>query len=190
MFWCFYIILHGFEEYELHNSDHFITEKNFKISSVEKLRSMKDTEKLKNAKLKKNEIEDELVNQQAITLKGLHALCLIHDVSITYIYDRKYCEFLYSTEGVSSSKCGVVIKNIASGKNVNSVKYDATEDYKTTIHSTFWKIENVNKPLSAASYYSVKDLQDICTRLEIPIVTDTGKNKLKAQLYEDIAKKV
>jgi hypothetical protein len=52
LFWSFYIILNGFEEYELHNSDHFITEKNFKIAAVEKLRYMKD--ELKDAKLKKS----------------------------------------------------------------------------------------------------------------------------------------
>ena len=168
----------------MHNSDHFITEKNFKISSVEKMRTMNDKSKFKDAKLKKNEIEDELVNQQIITLKGLHALCLIHDVSITYIYENnKYCEFLYSN--VESNKCGVVIKN----NTKSSVKYDVNETYMTTIRNLFWKIENIQKPLGAPSYYSVGDLQDICKRLEIPTINAvTGKNKLKTALYEDILK--
>jgi hypothetical protein len=183
LFWSFYIILNGFEEYELHNSDHFITEKNFKIAAVEKLRSMKD--ELKEAKLKKNEIEDELVNHSTITLKGLHALCLLHQVSITYIYGRKYCEFLYSSS--TSSKSGVIVKT---DKNEESVRYDATEDFMTNIRNNFWKIENVQKPLSTSSSYSVKDLQDICKRLEISITLDTGKNKTKQVLYEDILKEV
>ena len=181
LFWCFYIIYKGFEEYELHNSDHFSVEKNFKISTVEKMRSMKD--KFKEEKLKINEIENELANQQTITLKGLHALCLVHGVSITYIYGRKYCEFLHSTTDASQ---GVIIKN---NKNDHSVKYDANEAYMTDIHNTFWKIENVQKPLGSPSMYSVKELQDICSKLEISIVnTETGKNKLKTVLYEDIIK--
>jgi hypothetical protein len=185
LFWSFYIILNGFDEYELHNSDHFATEKQFKIATVEKMREMKDA--LKEAKLKRNEIEDELVNQPMITLKGLHALCLVHNVSITYIYGRMYCEFLYATD---TSTSGVIIKT-NKNKNVNSVKYDSTEEYMTSIRNTFWKIENIQKPLGTASAYSVKELQDICNKLEIPIVVaDTGKNKLKTALYEDILQNV
>ena len=188
LFWCFYIILNGFEEYELHNSDHFATEKNFKIATVEKMRSMKD--KFKEAKLKINEIEDELANKQVITLKGLHALCLVHEVSITYIYGRKYCEFLYKSATSSSSSSsgsnngtGVIVY----GKKTNSVKYDVNEDYMAMLSTTFWKIDNVQKPLASPGSYSVKELQDICTRLEIPITnSETGKNKLKTVLYEDI----
>lgn len=187
LFWCFYIILNGFEEYEMHNSDYFITEKNFKIATVEKMRNMKD--ELKEAKLKKNEIEDELVNHSTISLKGLQALCLVHEVSITYIYGRMYCEFLYSKESSSSTtqKTGVIIKT---DKNENSVRYDATEEFMTNARNTLWKIENVQKPLSTASSYSVKDLQDICKKLEISTTLDTGKNKTKQVLYEDILKVV
>jgi hypothetical protein len=181
LFWCLYIILNGFEEYEMHNSDHFITEKNFKIAAVEKLRSMKD--EFKEAKLKKNEIEDELVNHSTISLKGLHALCLIYGVSITYIYGRMYCEFVYS----SSTKSGVIVKT---DKNENSIRYDATEDFMTNTRNNLWKIENVQKPLSTASSYSVKDLHDICKKLDISTVLDTGKNKTKQVLYEDILKLV
>jgi hypothetical protein len=60
----------------------------------------------------------------------------------------------------------------------------------TNIRNNFWKIENVQKPLSTSSSYSVKDLQDICKRLEISITLDTGKNKTKQVLYEDILKEV
>jgi len=180
LFWSFYIILKGFDEYELHHSDHFAIEKNFKIAAVEKMRDLKD--ELKEAKLKRNEIEDELVNKEMITLKGLHALCLVHKVSITYIYGRMYCEFLHT-----SACSGVIIKM---GTNENSVKYDATEDYLTSIRNNYWKIENSHKPLGSSGAYTLKDLQDICTKLEIPLTNETGKNKLKTALYEDITKMV
>ena len=142
------------------------------------MRLLKD--ELKEAKLKRNEIEDELVNQSMITLKGLHALCLVHKVSITYIYGRKYCEFLYAT---ADSATGVIIQ---SGLDKNSVKYDSDEEYMTCIRNTFWKIENIHKPLNSPATYNVKELQDICKKLEISITADTGKNKLKGVLYEDI----
>jgi len=185
LFWSFYIILKGFDEYELHHSDHFAIEKNFKIAAVEKMRDLKD--ELKEAKLKRNEIEDELVNKEMITLKGLHALCLVHKVSITYIYGRMYCEFFHAIAVSTSPSSGVIIKM---GTNENSVKYDATEDYLTSIRSNYWKIENSHKPLGSSGAYTLKDLQDICTKLEIPLTNETGKNKLKTALYEDITKMV
>ena len=190
LFWSFYIILKGFDDYELQQAGHFAVEKNFKISTVEKMRSLKN--ELKEAKLKLNELEDELANKEMITLKGLHALCLVHKVSITYIYGRMYCEFLYGAStgtnvyGADAST-GVIIKI---GATDNSVKYDANEEYITSIRDNFWKIENVQKPLGSAGTYSLKELQDICTKLEIPITNETGKNKLKTALYEDITKMV
>ena len=45
LFWCFYIILHGYEEYEMNHSNSFSLEKQIKIETVEKLKSIK--EKLK-----------------------------------------------------------------------------------------------------------------------------------------------
>ena len=90
LFWCFYIILNGYEDYEMNHSSSFSIEKKLKIETVEKLKSVK--EKLKELKLKRTELEDELVNKPMITLKGLCALCLVHNVSITYIFGRKYCE--------------------------------------------------------------------------------------------------
>lgn len=191
LFWSFYIILKGFDDYELQQAGHFAVEKNFKISTVEKMRSLKN--ELKEAKLKLNELEDELANKEMITLKGLHALCLVHKVSITYIYGRMYCEFLYGAVSTGTNvygadaSTGVIIKI---GATDNSVKYDANEEYMTSIRDNFWKIENVQKPLGSAGTYSLKELQDICTKLEIPITNETGKNKLKTALYEDITKMV
>jgi hypothetical protein len=37
-----------------------------------------------------------------ITIKGLYALCLVHNVSITYVYGRKYCELLWASEAAPS----------------------------------------------------------------------------------------
>lgn len=96
LFWCFYIIYKGEHDYEQHLADNFITEKNFKIATAEKLKGLKD--KFKRAKLRISEIEDELINKQCITLKGLHALCLVYDVSILYVANKKYSEFLYDLE--------------------------------------------------------------------------------------------
>ena len=186
LFWCFYVILNGFTDYEMHHTGHYAVEKAFKISSVEKLRSMKS--QIKELKLKLNEVEDELVNKEQISIKGLHVLCLVHKVSITYIYGKQYCEFLY----------GDTVKGIiqCNKKKEHSLLYEET--VLETIKHTHWFIENVQKPLKAPSAYTVKDLQDICEKLEIPLTfkqkTTLGqiveKNKLKKELYENILAKL
>ena len=187
LFWCFYIILNGYDVYELNRSISFTIEKQLKIETVEKLATIKD--KLKELKLKRTELEDELVNKPTISLKALYALCLIHNVSITYIYGRKYCEFFcLSADG--NEKRGIIVQNEKKEDTIKSIGQADEEDfYLTKIKSDYWFIENIQKPLNAQSAYALKDLADICEKLEIDTYTQTGdkkKAKTKKQLYEEI----
>ena len=198
LFWCFYIILHGFNEYELHHSDYYITEKNFKISSVEKLRSMKTQIKEMKLKMKFNEIEDELVNQSQITLKGLEALCFIHKVSFVVISGKTYCDIDFNgMDNNDNLKKGIIIQTSKDTKeysirysNNNENNKDQDEVYLTNVRNTFWKIENVQKPLNAVSGYTIKELHTICNKLDILIVSELGKNKTKPVLYQEILSKL
>jgi hypothetical protein len=193
LFWCFYIILNGYEAYEMNHSASFSLEKQIKIETVEKLKSIK--EKLKELKLKRTELEDELVNKQMITLKGLYALCLVHDVSITYVYGRKYCEINTGEASVAGAseaskvainKKGIIIQN---AKKEDSLKWTSNEpstDFLTQIKEDYWLIENIQKPLKAASAYTLQELQDICGKLQITTLTEKNKAKTKTKLYEEI----
>ncbi len=177
LFWCFYVLLNGFNDYEMNKTGFYAVEKTFKISSVEKLRTMK--QEIKNLKLKISEVEDELVNKDKITLKGLQVLCLVYKVSITYIYGKKYCEFLYGNDikGIISQNC----------RKDHSLIYDESIEH---IKETHWFIENVQKPLKPPASYTLKELQDICSKLCIPIINTNSKSKLKKELYEDILTKL
>ncbi len=182
LFWCFYLILKGKDEYDMHRADYFITEKNFKIATVEKLRLVKD--KLKELKIKRNEIEDELVNQPQITLKSLNVLCLVYGVSITYLSGKKYYEFLHANESSSEAVKGV-IRQTDTKEEMVLYEYNIPD-----IHANYWKVENAQKPLKVPSAYTVKELQEICKKLDIKLVNDLGKNKTKQILYEEILTKL
>lgn len=185
LFWCFFIILKGYDEYEMNHSNAFSIEKKIKIEAVEKLKSIK--EKLKELKLKRTELEDNLVNQPTISIKGLYALCLVHNISITYIYGRKYCEI--NPEAISdlNNKKGVIIQN---DKKEDSLRWDEQNDeFLRNIKENYWFIENIQKPLNAPSAYTLKELQDICQKLQIDLetkVNEKTKLKTKTKLYEDI----
>ena len=176
LFWCFYIILKGIDDYEMNKNTAFATEKKFKIDTVEKLRFMKD--KLKELKIKRNDIEDELVNKECISTKTLQVLCLIYKISIVYISGKKYTEFLFAEDDK--------ITGIIEQKSDLSVKNTVDLEYISTVRKSYWFIENIQKPLSAPSAYTIKELQDISTKLGINLVSNLGKNKTKQLLYEEI----
>ena len=180
LFWCFYILLNGFDDYEFSKNDSFKTEKSFKISSVEKLRSIKD--KLKELKIKRNEMENEFVNTETITLKGLETLCLIYGISLIYISGKKYYEISFGDK-----LCGIIIKN---ENNVYGVKYEFDENYTTNIRNNYWKLESITKPLKAISAYTLKQIQTISEKMEISLINDLLKKKTKNQLYQNILEKI
>jgi len=211
LFWCFYIIYKGEHDYEQHLADNFITEKNFKIATAEKLKELKD--KFKRAKLRISEIEDELINKQCITLKGLHALCLVYDVSIMYVANKKYSEFLYDLEaseaaGASASEAGsiepeiICLKENEKGNDkyagnkyfIKCFEEDENQEnkkkYIKTVREGYWKIENVDKPLKVPSAYTLKELQEIGEKLGLALKSDLGKNKTKPMLYQEILEKL
>ena len=197
LFWCFYIILKGYDEYEINRSNSFSLEKQIKIEAVEKLKSIKD--QLKDLKLKRTELEDELVNKQMITLKGLCALCLVHNVSITYVFGRKYCEIVpgpaslalatMTTSNNNNNKKGIIIQN---EKKEDSLKWTSNElndsnDFLTKLQEEYWLIENIQKPLKAPSAYTLPELQAICQKLLIETqCPEKEKAKTKTKLYEEI----
>jgi hypothetical protein len=202
LFWCFYILYKGEHEYQQHMADNFITEKNFKIETAEKLKTMKD--KFKQAKIRISEIEDELMNKPQITLKGLQALCLFYGVSLIYEFNQKYSEYLYNVEDEDAIEI-ITLKTKERGntsiseyalKLFESSKDDGTEDkekrknYIKNIKENYWHIENADKPLKVPSAYTIKELQEIGEKLHLSLKTELGKNKTKAVLYEEILSKL
>lgn len=173
LFWSFYIFLHGYEEFYLINN-FFITEKNFKINCVTKIREDKD--KLKLHKISKNVIENELVNENKITLKTLNCLALIFNLNIIYIKKRVIYIMNYSSEKL------INCKNIIEAKNDEIYLLNLTSDTIQEIIDQYYNIENINKPINAISYYKLEDLIKISKKLNLELV-----NKQKKNLYTEIS---
>ena len=186
LFWCFYIILHGIEKYEIEKAGAFSIEKKFKIDAIGRIRLVKD--KVKALKIKINEIEDELANKEIITVSGLQVLCMVYNVSVMYLSGKKYCEFLYADD---ASIPRVIIHNNLKEDTLLFTNEDAeAKTYNDNIHNTYWKIDNIQKPLNAPSAYTLKDLQTICEKLDMPTINNLGKKKTKQAIYTDILTKL
>ena len=179
LFWCFYVLQAGMDNYELNKSASFKTEKDFKFKSAERLKDLKDI--LKPLKIRVNELQDEFINQHCITIKGLVSLCYIYNINILYIKNKTYYEILTNSE----SKINVIVENKINDITHIYVPLNVTDEMIKNYKNDYWKIDNMNNPIKAISSYTLGELQDICKRLSIQ--TENGKKKLtKKELYENI----
>lgn len=181
LFWCFFIINRGTEEYELCKSTPFKTEKEFKIGSVELLRDNAD--RLKGMKLRAADIESELVNDTKITLSGLRALSMVHGTSVFYVSGLTYYEFEYAEGGEAPR--GVIVYDKTTKKASVRNGLD-NESYMDEIKKSHFNITNPEKPMNAISGYTLPVLQKICVKLSIPTVRADGRKETKKTLYEAI----
>lgn len=180
LFWCFYIIKNGVENYEFNKTISFKTEKDFKFVSAEKIKEFKDT--FKSLKLKLNELQDELINQQCITFKGLVALCYIYKINILYVKNKTYYEIITNEDG----NINVILERKENNITQISMPVNITDEMIKRYKNNYWKIENFNNPLKSISAYTLSELQEIYKKLNIEI--ENKKKLTKKELYENIMK--
>ena len=179
LFWCFYIIYKGEEMYHQHMNCIFRTEKDMKIKTIELMADKKQL--LKENKLKKNEIENELLNEKKITMNGLKALCLVYDVSVCVVKDRIFYDFDYNGDSA---------RNIIVYKDNFGVYNEDVSTFYNKINTSYFKIVNTAKPLNAITGYTLNELQEICKKMDIPIINSTGVKLNKKDLYQSIQSKL
>jgi hypothetical protein len=177
LFWCYFIIKYGFFNYDLINKSEFIEEKKEKIKIIEKIRSNKDI--IKSRKWKLNALEENLVEDKPLLLSTFLCCCFLHNINIVIKKDN--C--IYSQ----------IIDN---SKNITLIEYDSNtkkfglylKENKKDIIEKYLKdlfiITNINKKIQAQSNYKVKEIKEICNKLQISLVNTIGKPYKKSELYE------
>lgn len=181
LFWCFYIILFGMEKYEIDTFHSFSVEKKLKIESIERMGSL--TQKLKDLKIKRVEIENELLSNNDVSLKCLYTLCAIHSISIIIIVGKKYYMFDFdSSSNLKDKKQNVIFRQSSGEFSV----YTGETPTESTLVNSLYLVENVCKPIKSATSYLVSELKDLCVKMSIPLEDSTGKPKCKNKLYQDI----
>jgi len=183
LFWCYYMLTAGLFSYETIGDRAFIEEKGVKIQIVEDLKNHKDL--LKKNKWKRTQIESELVSATELSLKTFLCICAIKQINVVVLKGR--C--LYIPQLFPSNKYELVVF----GEHGFMLSQHDDEQNKRLIDeytSKYWLVENISKPLAAISSYKVGTLKDICKRLNISIVSETGKRYNKRQLYDMINCKI
>lgn len=190
LFWCFYIIYNGFASYE-YESNYFTAEQKFKIQTIEKVKKGENKIVFKENKISKTSFESGLMGSTNITVKTLYALCLCYNVNIFYVYKNTYYEMITNTKSpVYIIKYNTETNNYSIIMPVDTqIKETSIEhkEYIENIKQKYWKLDNLEKPLRPITIYSVNDLVNICSKLDIDIICEkTKKRKTKAELYSSI----
>ncbi len=169
LFWSFYIITFGMDKYGMYKGKNFTLQQELKIAAIESLKDNKDI--LKQYKLTKMVIEQNLLYDTHITYASFLYLCMYYKKNIVLIDGRVYYECI----GNPADTQITMLKK----KNHHYVIYNKPEkDY--ALH--YYKIDNVSKRLLSISSYKLVDLQDMCKKLKLEL---DGKKK---DLYERIVK--
>lgn len=172
LFWTIYKIVKG--DYFYENSNNFKTEKDFKIKSIEELRTIKSD--IKTYKLRINEIEDQLLNNKKINLEAFFALALLYKLNIFYVWDNKYYTF-----NCNENSDIYIIRNTKEGIYIEDDN-KKIEFYK----ENYYNVDNLNKQIKSITNYTKDQLLVIAKKLGIE---DINSNPKKQQIYEKILTK-
>lgn len=197
LFWLFYKLINNFDDSDLETLNSFTIMKDFKFGVVEKLRSQKNT--LKNFKISKTYVEDDLTNNEKISFKTFHALCILYLINVIILRsNNSYCvlcsnhdEKAYNLQNykvlqLSNEKMSAQFNNF----DVELLNGSLSEEELQTYLVSYFHIENIEKPLKAFSSYKLDDLTKIAEQLSITIYDENGKKRKKQDLYEKIVQKV
>jgi len=194
LFWCFFIMKNGFAEYEKlrldiekHESINTVVEKKLKIEYVDKLRQNKNIiKKYKIAPL--SDIENYLVNENAIDVKTFLILCILEELSVLYIRKQTYYDLNFiSSESESESDSTKQHVILCHSLHKYTYELEKTKEDIEAYKSGFYELDHIDKPVKAFSSYKLPELVEICNKLSIEIINGaTLKKKTKQELYEAI----
>ena len=175
LFWCFYVILYGMEEYESIQSNHNKIEISLKYELATKMGGQKNL--FKDYRIGKHELQSNLINDKKITLLTFYVLCAYHKINIIYIQKCFYNEYRHDDTIKSNVIC---YKN---DKYSISYNKELTRDHIIEHYYKYYTLSKIIKPISQ---YKADEVKQLCIKLSIETVNDQGRPKTKPQLYNEI----
>ena len=192
LFWCYYILVHGYSAYEMMDTHRFIVEKNEKLKCVELIRA--NRKHLTSNKIRGiDAIENMLVHDTIIDVKTFIALCIASNLNILFIHRRKSYQVLLDVDNMESENIHVIhqydtprtrygYETGVSASKMNEYLCRPTQDDTTPYYVNAVSVTN---PLRAISSYKVGELRDMVIKLKL-LDSETAWKKTKPQIYETI----
>jgi hypothetical protein len=192
LFWCFYIIKYGFSKYEMEiGNQHFVVERQEKFRYIDLLRETKNKDLIKLHKIKPLTIlEDDLANQDRISVKTFFALCITENINMMLIDKRKIYEIITTDD----PKIHVVHRNSITYEH--HIELDVPTETINKYRETYYKMPSFDVSLKSMTSYKLDELLELCKKLDINIDTNIDmknetnndatvkKKKTKKDIYE------
>jgi hypothetical protein len=178
LFWCLYVMMHGAFKYE-QLPNRFTAEQDGKRDEIMMLRDRaKQLKQSTGLKFSASTIEGDIMSQR-ISLHAFQVLVHLNDLNAVFVnpHNRVYAEFISDA---------IKPVHVIERTNKQMTMTQATEAQVTAIRATHYRIENLQKPMKAASAYTVAELTEVCHTLKIHM-----NHKMKKQeLYDVVAKQL
>ena len=172
LFWCFFILKHGFSKYEMEvgNQD-FSIEKQEKFKYIDELRKPCNKDLLKIHKIKPlSLLEDDLANQERISVKTFFALCIVEKINVILIDKRKI---------------EIIHRNSISYEH--HIELDVPIDKINIYRETYYKMSSFDVSLKSMASYKVEELLELCKKLDI--ILPNEKQEEKGEKKKKLSKK-
>lgn len=171
LFWCYYIIKYGKENYTNISIHPFKIEKKLKEECITLLNNNK-------AKLKERRIKydlNDLLYEPRISLNMFFALCCASCINVVLIKSKTYYKMIDNSQEV--------INYIY--ENTNHT-YGIKKTQPGDLSKTHLEAISLLKPIRAVSAYKLPEIENMCTILNIKLHDSHGKRVTKNELYDKI----
>jgi hypothetical protein len=182
LFWTFFTILKGDNEYHLHQNNLFKIKNEFSMKFVETLKNEKVF--MKQYKIKFHDVEASLLYNKDIDLATLRALALFYKINLVFIINNRYY-FIEHDASDENEELHLIHQN---RYKITYEKIKRIEKDEKTYRKLY--MEGTRTTLKAPGSYKLDELKEICSILGINSETTSGKKKTKQQLYDDIIIKI
>jgi hypothetical protein len=180
LFWAFYILKYGLFSYEMSTcSQSFSVENQEKFKYIELIRQNKELLKLHKIQ-KINSLENELVNERMISIKTFISMCIIENINVCVINDRKmYMNILDETLPIN-----IIFKN--KNKPNYCIDFETNKNKINNYKEKYLIITSFNNKLKSINSYTLDELLEICKKMNLTI---SNEEKItKKYLYELLCK--
>jgi len=155
LFWCWYIFHNGIDSYHNTSNSIYQEEQKERISYITTIR--KEKLKLKEIKMKRSIIENNIVYETNLSFNSILTLTYLFNYNFIYLTDKLYFENIID----STSKTCIIkkIKNKNQNKTgiwINDKDFNILEEKNKR-----FQVENIEKPLKPISFYKKHQLEEI-----------------------------
>ena len=188
LFWCLYILHHGYLEYmkiQINYGNAYLNEKKKVYDNLYNKRDLVKTCNMKITNVAFQEIMSDLMSysNKNIHYALLYAFIAHYKYNIIILNKDKQSFFHFKNDMNGDATHLIEIRK---GKYFNISKENMNDDEINTIYNTYVLLHKYDKPMKGVSSYKVDDLKTIAEKIQLNH-DKTKKDELYTEIYKNIA---